>query len=40
MMVGQILTKIDNFIENTQTFMLLNCNCTNLANSEGFFNHA
>ena len=32
MMVGQIFTKIGNFIENRQTFMLLNCNCAKLAN--------
>jgi len=36
MMVGQIFTKIGNFIENRQTFTLLNCNCTKLANSEDF----
>jgi len=36
MMVGQILTKIGNFIENRQIFMPLNCNCTKLANFENF----
>ena len=36
MTVGQIFTKIGNFIENRQIFMLLNCNCTKLAN----FKHA
>jgi len=34
MTVGQIFTKIGNFIENRQTFMLLDCNCANLANFE------
>jgi len=36
MMVGQIFTKIGNFIENRLIFMLLNCNCTKLANFEDF----
>jgi len=36
MMVGQIFTKIGNFIENRQIFMLLNCNCAKLANFEDF----
>jgi len=36
MTVGQIFTTIGNFIENRHTFMLLNCNCTKLANSEDF----
>jgi len=36
MMVGQIFTKIGNFTENRQTFMLLNCNCAKLANFEDF----
>jgi len=36
MTVGQIFTKIGNFIENRQIFMLLNCNCTKLANFEDF----
>jgi len=36
MTVGQIFTKICNFIENRHTFMLLNCNCAKLANSEDF----
>jgi len=34
MTVGQIFTKIGNFIENRQIFMLLNCNCAKLANFE------
>jgi len=38
MTVGQIFTKIGNFIENRQTFMLLNCNCAKLANFEDFLN--
>jgi len=29
-------TKIDNFIENRQIFMLLNCNCAKLPNFEFF----
>jgi len=37
MMVRQIFTKIGNFIENRQVFMLLNCNCANLANFEDFY---
>jgi len=36
MMVGQIFTKISNFIENRQMFMLLNCDCTNHANFDDF----
>jgi len=36
MTVGQIFTKIGNFIENRQIFMLLNCNCAKLANFEDF----
>jgi len=36
MMVGQIFTKIGNFIENRQIFMPLNCNCAKLANFEDF----
>jgi len=32
MTVGQIFTKIGNFIENRQIFILLNCNCARLAN--------
>jgi len=36
MMVGQIFTKIGNFIEKRQIFMLLNCNCAKLANFEDF----
>jgi len=32
MTVGLIFTKIGNFIENRQMFMLLYCNCTKLAN--------
>jgi len=36
MTVGHIFTKIGIFIENTQTFMLLNCNCAKLANFEDF----
>jgi len=35
-MVRQIFTKIGNFIKNRQTFMLLNCNYTKLANFEDF----
>ena len=35
MTVRQIFTKIGN-IENRQIFMLLNCNCTKLANFEDF----
>jgi len=35
-MVGQIITKIGNFIENRKIFMLLNYNCTKLANFEDF----
>ena len=34
MTVGQIFTKIGNFIENKHAFMLLNCNCAMLANSD------
>ena len=34
MTVGHIFTKIDNFIENRQVFMLLNYNCAKLANFE------
>ena len=37
MMVGQIFTKIGNFIENRQLFMLLNFNCAKLANFEDFW---
>jgi len=36
MTVGHIFTKIGNFIENRQIFMLLNCNCSKLANLEDF----
>jgi len=36
MMVKLIFTKIGNFIENRQIFMLLNCNCAKLANVEHF----
>jgi len=36
MMVGLMVTKIGNFIENRQILMLLNCNCTKLANFEDF----
>ena len=36
MKVWLIFTKIDSFIENRQIFMLLNCNCTKLANFENF----
>jgi len=36
MTVGPIFSKIGNFIENRQIFMLLNCNCTKLSNSENF----
>jgi len=36
MTVGKIFTKIGNFIENRHKFMLLNCNCAKLANSEDF----
>jgi len=36
MTVGQISTKIGNFIENKQIFMLLNCSCAKLANFEDF----
>jgi len=36
MMVGFIFTKLGSFIENRQTFMLLNCNCVKLANFEDF----
>jgi len=36
MTVGQICTKIGNFIENRQILMLLNCNCAKLANFEDF----
>jgi len=36
MTVEQIFTKIGNFIENRQIFMLLNRNCTKLANFEDF----
>jgi len=39
MTVRQIFTKIGNFIENRQIFMLLNCNCAKLANFE-VFKHA
>jgi len=34
--VGQIFTKIGNFIKNKHTFMLLNSNRAKLANSEDF----
>ena len=34
MSIGQIFTKIGNYIENRQIFMLLNCNCAKLANFE------
>jgi len=36
MTVGHIFTKIGNCIENRQIFMLLNNNCTELANFEDF----
>jgi len=36
MTVGQIFTKIGNFIESRETFMLLSCDCANLANFEDF----
>ena len=36
MTVVQIFTKIGNFIENKHTFMLLDCNCAKLTNSEDF----
>jgi len=36
MKVGQIFTKIGNFTENRQTFMVLHCNCAKLANFEDF----
>jgi len=36
MTVGQIFTKIGNFIENKQIFMVINCNCTKLPNFEDF----
>jgi len=36
MTVGQIFTKIGNFIEKRHIFMLLNCNRTKLANFEDF----
>jgi len=36
MMVKLIFTKIDNFIQNRQIFMLLNCDCAKLANFEHF----
>jgi len=36
MTVRQIFTKTGNYIENRQIFMLLNCNCTKLANFEDF----
>jgi len=38
MKVGHIFTKIGNFIDNRQIFMLLNRNCAKLANS-GDFKH-
>jgi len=36
MTVGQIFTKIGNFIENRQILMPLNCYCAKLANFEDF----
>jgi len=36
MTVLQIFTKIGNFIENRQLFMVLNCYCAKLANFEDF----
>jgi len=36
MTVGQIFTKIGNFIENRQTFIVLNCNYAKLATFEDF----
>jgi len=36
MTVEQMFTKIGNFIENRQIFMLLNCKCAKLANFEDF----
>jgi len=38
MTVRQIFSKIDNYIENRQIFMLVNSNCTKLANFEDFLN--
>jgi len=35
--VGQIFTKIGNFIENRQIFMLLKCNCAKILK---IFKHA
>jgi len=34
--VEQIFIKVGNFIENRHIFMLLNCNCSKLANFEIF----
>jgi len=36
MNVEQIFTKIGNSIENRQIFMLLNCNCANIATFKDF----
>jgi len=38
MTVGQIFTKIGNFIEDGQIFTQLNCNCAKLPNFEDFLN--
>jgi len=36
MAIGQIFTKIGNFIDNREIFMLLNGSCAKLANLEDF----
>jgi len=36
MTIKLIFTEIGNFIENRQIFILLNCNCTKLANFEHY----
>jgi len=36
MTIGQIFTKIGNFIENRQIFTLLDCNCAKIPNFEDF----
>ena len=36
MTIGQIFSKIGNFIENRQIFTQLNCNCANVPNFEDF----
>ena len=38
MIVGLIFTEIGNFIANRQIFIVLNCNCTKLANFEDYLN--